>query len=131
MQIQVLLIDDDAGIRECLAEILSAQGYAVACFDSGSRALEFIEGGYVPDLFIVDLVLRPDMNGWQFIDGVKRTPTLRSAPIIAVSGLPAASEPVHECHADFFVQKPFDVDELLTMVRRVLQREHLRPLYQQ
>src|ERR1700737_4794693 len=83
---RVLIVDDDTDTREGIAEMLRGAGYSVDIFDGGSRAIEFLEAGPRPDAVILDLLLRRDMNGWQFLEIVKAHPKLSQIPVIAISG---------------------------------------------
>ena len=83
---RVLIVEDHTGIREGLADVLEVRGYRVDVFDGGSRALEYLESGPLPQVALVDLLLQRDMNGWQLVEQMKADPRLRDIPIIAMSG---------------------------------------------
>ena len=65
---EILLVEDDRGIRTSLQEILEDEGYAVATAENGRVALEALRAGASPDLIVLDLRM-PVMDGWQFRAG--------------------------------------------------------------
>ncbi|TPG47257.1 PAS domain-containing hybrid sensor histidine kinase/response regulator [Roseomonas nepalensis] len=68
---RLLLVDDDAAVREVTAEQLEAQGYAVRAAPSGPAALELIDGGWEPELVVSDLSM-PGMDGLALIREIQR-----------------------------------------------------------
>ena len=114
----ILIVDDDAAIREMLCRILGNAGYSVIEARSGRQALMQLEGKSI-DLLITDLVM-PDGEGLETIQTIKRTfPTLK---IIAISGAFAGSflKSAELLGAHATLQKPFTPEALLDIVRRVL-----------
>jgi two-component system chemotaxis response regulator CheY len=111
----VLVIDDDSGIRDSLAECLEVEGYAVACASNGADGLERLRAER-PNLILVDLLM-PVMNGYQFLAEVRGDPALKGLPVVLMTGsTPRAGHPLPE--ADAMLPKPFELDELLSLVRR-------------
>src|SRR5262252_2588952 len=78
---RILIVDDEIETRELLAELLRGRGFDVDIFDGGSRALEFLQAGPRPKVILLDLLLRSDMNGWQFLEIVKNHRELRKIPV--------------------------------------------------
>lgn len=117
--LRILIVEDHPGIREGLADVLEVRGYRVDLFDGGSRALEFLETGPLPQVALVDLLLQRDMNGWQLVEQMKADPRLREIPIIAMSGAALTADQRKQCRADAFLQKPFEFDQLLGWVERL------------
>ncbi len=114
---RILIVDDEIETRESLAELLRGRGYNVDIFDGGSRALEFLEAGPRPRVIVLDLLLRSDMNGWQFLEIVKAHAELRSIPVIAISGAELAPPLRRQCKAEAFVAKPVHPHVLLRLLR--------------
>lgn len=112
-QSRVLIVDDEVEAREALAEMLRAKGYLADVFDGGSRALEFLRAGPRPDVILLDLLLRRDMNGWEFLDLVKGSPQLKNIPVIAMSGAELTPELRRRCKAEAFLAKPLHPHVLL------------------
>jgi CheY-like chemotaxis protein len=109
---RVVVIEDRADMRSMLFEILHGEGFSVDTFDSGARALEFLETGVVPGLILLDLMLRPDMNGWQFLEELRRIPRLGEVPVVAMTAAPLDHAARAECKAQSILEKPFEYDAL-------------------
>jgi signal transduction histidine kinase/CheY-like chemotaxis protein len=108
----VLVIDDEEGVREILADILGSTGHTVVLAASGSEGLEWVERQPF-DLICTDLGM-PGMSGWQVVEGVK---ALRpEAPVALITGWGAQIRPeeLSAHHADFLLTKPFQISEVLT-----------------
>jgi CheY-like chemotaxis protein len=118
MRNRIVLVEDTIGIREGVADFLRLKGYLVDTFDSGFRALEFLETGPRPDLILLDLILKPDMNGWQFAEAVKTNRKLTEIPIVALSGAVLSREQLRQIRAEAFLAKPFELEQLLDVVQR-------------
>ena len=80
----VLITDDDAAVREILAEILSSQGYEILQADSGEAALA-IAGSRRIDAFLLDMEM-PKTNGIQICLALRRLDEYQSTPIIFITG---------------------------------------------
>ncbi len=76
----ILLIDDDANVRQLMQRTLSSRGYQVLVADNGLTGLELAEQ-HIPDIIILDVVM-PKMNGWQVLVQLKADPALSHIPVI-------------------------------------------------
>lgn len=114
---RILIVDDEIETREVLADLLRARGYDVDIFDGGSRALEFLQAGPRPKVIVLDLLLRSDMNGWQFLEIVKADQQLRNIPVIAMSGADLSPQQRRQCKAEVFLAKPIHPHRLLALLR--------------
>lgn len=113
----ILVIDDDAAIREILADTFKAAGYRVHQAADGSAALGLLENHPVA-LMITDIVM-PETEGMETIFIVKkRFPRIK---IIAASGYGLYLDLAKRMGADWTVEKPFIADKLLILVRKILQ----------
>lgn len=115
----VLLVDDDHTLLTVLARRLTREGYEVQTAGSGSAALRSLQGGW-PAILVVDLMM-PGMDGFELCRRVKQIADL---PIIVLSAVDASEAKVSalELYAEDYVTKPFDPDELVARVQRVLRR---------
>jgi CheY-like chemotaxis protein/anti-sigma regulatory factor (Ser/Thr protein kinase) len=86
----VLVVDDDAGIRQLLRRILEEEGYAVVEADNGRVALERL-GERVPGAILLDLMM-PEMDGFEFLDALHRREAWRHIPVIIVTAKDLTSE---------------------------------------
>jgi two-component system, OmpR family, KDP operon response regulator KdpE len=115
----ILLVDDDAAIRESLSNELRAAGYTTITASDGREGLTlFASRG--PDLVLTDLAM-PRSDGFELIAGVRAA---SRAPIIVISVRGAEADKVRalDLGADDFVTKPFSVTELLARIRAQLRR---------
>jgi len=116
MNALTLIIDDDPDIREAVTEVLSIEGHEVVTACDGEQGL--VRCRLVrPDLVLLDLMM-PGMNGWDFRKAQLRDPAIASIPVVVVSAVARSQD----LPADGFLQKPFSLDELLALVRRVARR---------
>jgi DNA-binding response OmpR family regulator len=115
----LLLVDDDPTLLSVLSRRMAREGYDVVSAESGSRALQLLDQRW-PSLLIIDLMM-PGMDGFELCARVKRIADL---PIIVLSAVDASEAKVRalEDYAEDYVTKPFDPDELVARVQRVLQR---------
>lgn len=115
----LLLVDDDPTLLSVLARRMAREGYEVLTAPSGAQALMQLEQRW-PSLLIVDLMM-PGMDGFELCARVKRIADL---PIIVLSAVDASEAKVRalEDYAEDYITKPFDPDELVARVQRVLRR---------
>jgi len=115
----VLLVDDDPTLLSVLERRMAREGYDVQTAPSGEHALKMLERAW-PQILIVDLMM-PGMDGFELCDRVKRIADL---PIIVLSAVDASEAKVRalEEYAEDYITKPFNPDELVARVQRVLRR---------
>jgi two-component system phosphate regulon sensor histidine kinase PhoR len=107
----ILIIDDDRTLRETLRFLLEGEGYAVVEAEDGERGLRAI-AEHAPSAVVVDLTM-PVMDGWEFVDRVRRDEKSGALPICVLSGV-ARHAPTT---ASLVLQKPIAIDRLLSFVR--------------
>lgn len=121
----ILVVDDDAGLRQVLRELLVSAGYAVLQAGDGEEALLKLESGQV-DLILTDDFM-PGMTGRELLwECVRRWPGL---PVVLLSGQGGVSEAVEavKAGATDYLLKPFDTDRLLTKIASALTQTAGRP----
>jgi len=116
---RVLLVEDDALIRENLGEILLLEGYEVVPAIDGLHALELLREQPAPDLVITDLQM-PRANGWVLAMELRRDPRLAKLPLVVISGVHDSRSAGGFLGASATFQKPFDVPEFLDTLERLL-----------
>ncbi|WP_437567308.1 hybrid sensor histidine kinase/response regulator [Sorangium sp. So ce542] len=79
----VLVVDDDATVRDLLKRHIEALGHHVALAPGGREGLR-LAGTLFPDVITLDLLM-PDMDGWRVLSALKSTPALASIPVIVIS----------------------------------------------
>ena len=110
----VLVVDDERDIRTAVAEILADEGYQVLDASDGAEALDKVRA-FRPQLILLDLMM-PGMNGWEFraLQQGDPDPAVSGVPVIVLSAL----DRIGNLEAAGYLQKPFDLDELLSAVKR-------------
>lgn len=109
----VLIVEDDPDIREVLEEMIDAGGHAVVTATNGAEGLAALAQVDPPALVLLDLMM-PVMDGWQFRQAQIRDAALADIPVIVVSA--AGRDRLEKIHADAYLSKPVDLDELLGCV---------------
>ncbi len=120
----VLVVDDDAGIRDYLDSLLSLEGYRVEAVPGGVEALARLENGLKPDVVILDIMM-PGMDGIETLAQLKeKDPEL---PVIMLSGVGQTATVVRAMKAGAYdyIDKAFDADELQLAVEKALERRRL------
>jgi len=118
---KVLVIDDDAGIRESLQDMLSLDDYDCRVAGSAQEGLAMAES-LQPQLVVTDIQL-PDMSGFQLCQTLKRKSAFRQTPVIMMSG--RFTEPQDRLQgfdlgADEYFSKPFDPIYFLARIKSIL-----------
>jgi two-component system nitrogen regulation response regulator NtrX len=126
MALEVLVVDDEADIRELVAGVLEDEGYAVRSAANSTDALEAIESRR-PSLVLLDVWLQGSrLDGLQLLEEVKRRDP--SLPVLMISGhgnLDTAVAAIREGAIDF-IEKPFEASRLLHLVGRATETDRLR-----
>ena len=111
--VTVLVVDDERDIREAVAEVLKDEGYAVVDATDGAEAIRQLRAHH-PAVVLLDLMM-PGMNGWEFCAARRNEPPeLSQIPVIVISALGRVSG----LDAQAFLQKPFELDALVSAVRQ-------------
>ncbi len=108
----VLVVDDDAAIREGLLDFLEDEGYSALGAENGRRALEVLDQIEAPRLILLDLKM-PVMDGWQFL--AERARRALPTPVVLLSGM--AFIPDAPGVADF-LSKPVNFEKLRACLER-------------
>ena len=113
----IVVIDDDPGVRESLRDLLEIEGYRVRTAEHGLAGLQQIESSGAPCLVLLDLMM-PIMNGLQFLDALRRhaDAAVSRTRVTVLSALDEGRELVssYECQV---MRKPLDVGALLALVQ--------------
>jgi two-component system response regulator MprA len=119
---RVLVVDDDAAVRESLRRALRLEGFDVELAGDGAEALERLEdNGDDPDLVVLD-VLMPNVDGLEVCRRLRRTGS--RVPVLMLTARDEVRDRVAglDAGADDYVVKPFALEELLARVRALLRR---------
>jgi GAF domain-containing protein/CheY-like chemotaxis protein len=108
----VLVIDDEADVRELVADVLTGRGHAITVASGGREGLARFETGQF-DLVVTDLGM-PDLNGWQVARTVKSSHP--DTPVLLLTGWADSVHPDEMACVDGVIRKPFDVNQLVSAV---------------
>ncbi len=118
----ILMVEDEAAIRDMLRFSLSSAGFSVADAASAKEALCFLKNQQ-PSLILVDWML-PEQSGVEFIKGLKKNKDFRNIPIIMLTARAEEENKIKglEVGADDYMTKPFSPKELIARIKTVLRR---------
>jgi CheY-like chemotaxis protein len=114
----VLVVDDDADVRELLRVALEAEGYHVAGADNGRAALDHLRSHADSCIILLDLML-PVMDGSHFRTAQLHDRSLAWIPVVVMSGGFDSDRHARELGARRLVRKPLDLDEVTQALRSV------------
>lgn len=114
---RILVVDDDADIRESLIDIIQDRGYEAVGAVHGRDALDRLHADEQrPCVILLDLMM-PVMDGWQFRAAQRADPELAGIPVVVISAYRHRPS-VTELDAAEYLNKPVQVDSLLDVIRR-------------
>jgi DNA-binding response OmpR family regulator len=121
----ILVIEDDANIAELLSFMLNREGHEVVHLADGEAARLHIERALPPDLVLLDGLL-PYVDGLELLGTIRTLASWSAVPVIMLSARSLERDIVAalDAGANDYVSKPFQPDELLARVRRVLRRSY-------
>jgi len=119
----ILIVDDDPVIRNLLSQILEEfqeSGVRLLTAENGEAAMESIKREK-PDMIFLD-VMMPKMNGFEVCDMVKRDPETKDIYIVMLTakGQEIDKQKAKELGSDYYITKPFNIDEILRKVIDIL-----------
>ncbi len=113
---RVVVADDDPDIVDILTFNLRTAGYEVETAGDGEAALALVTRS-VPDLVVLD-VMMPKMDGLEVLAALKAEPATREIPVVMLTAKASDSEVENGwgAGADYYITKPFDLEELLRFI---------------
>jgi CheY-like chemotaxis protein len=118
MSALILIAEDDEWVRDTLAMLLESEGYEVALAADGVEALEALQRQR-PDLLLLDLMM-PRMDGYAVVAEMARLGFRPAVPILLLTAARNPQQIAGNLRAEGCVPKPFDIDQLLHEIARVL-----------
>ena len=120
---QLLLVDDEPGIRESVQAYLEDnEAWKVTAASNAEEAWQTIEV-QVPDLIISDIMM-PQVSGYEFLQKIREDPRYRSIPVVFLTARGMTSDRIqgYEAGCDAYLAKPFDPEELEAIVKNLLSK---------
>jgi len=121
---RVLIFDDDTDILELCSVLLKKNGFTVFTRTNCVNA-PLVIADLKPDIILMDNWM-PELTGSEAIAMLKKIPELKDIPIIFFSAINQAEDLAKECGADFFLQKPFDLDAFYSTVEKAVEFSNAR-----
>jgi len=121
-KIKLLIVEDEAAIRDMVRFALPNKEFYLIDAEDGSKAIRVL-ADHIPDLILLDWML-PGMSGIQFIQWIKKKDDLCDIPIIMLTAKAEEENKVRGLMsgADDYITKPFSPNELIARIRSVLRR---------
>ena len=120
-QTRILLVEDDAAIREALDEVLGDLGYEVVSAPDGRGGLRLAAEQSEPCPILLDWRM-PILDGQEFLARLRELPRGREFPVILSTGDRAATDAAMGDQVAAVLSKPFDLDSLLAALQRASSR---------
>lgn len=121
METRILVVDDNARVREMLADLLELDGHAVYQAESGQTALQLLQGGLQPRLIVCDLMM-PDVDGWQVLAAVDQMDERPDVIIFSSLGDLTSVERLTERYGCTVLKKPEQLREVVAAARSRIDR---------
>ena len=120
---QILIVDDEPAWLQILSYILRKKGYEVHLASNASVALETLKGNKL-DLIVSD-VRMPDMNGFDFLDRVKRSKKNSRTPFVFVTAIDdyESRKAAQTLGASDYLTKPFNEDEVVKILSKYVDEQ--------
>lgn len=119
---QLLLVDDEPGLREAVQAYLEDSGFAVNVASNARDAWELLQH-QLPDLVISDIMM-PQVDGYQFLKQLREDPRFQALPVVFLTARGMTGDRIqgYQAGCDAYLSKPFDPDELVAIVENLLER---------
>ena len=119
----ILVVDDDINLCTVLTEELAEVGYTASFLNDGTSVAQYVSSNHV-DLILLDLKM-PGKDGFEVLKDIERSTNSRPKVIVltAYADVKSAIDSAKMGASDF-ISKPYDFDELLITIRKVLQKEN-------
>ncbi len=122
---KVLIVDDDAALRDALFRMLTKEGFWVALAGSGDEGLRMARSLH-PDIITLDIVM-PGLDGWQVLSSLKADPELHAIPVVIVTVTEDRAKGFTLGAADY-LQKPISKEQLLSTLSRWVPKPVASPI---
>lgn len=118
---KIFIVDDDESVCRSLAVLLSTYGFPVDKFTSGEDFFTAVPDS-APGCLILDIHM-PEMDGWEVLNRIIKSGSRRPVILISADKHAASQERALKEGAVGFLQKPFEAEELVSLIKGVFERE--------
>lgn len=118
----VLIVDDEAPVRQILKRMLASVDYRVEAVANGKEAQEFLRTS-VPDMVLLDITM-PEMDGMSLCRWIRNNEKTRLVPVVMITARGDIPDHISGLSqgADEYIAKPFDLNEVLARVAALFRR---------
>lgn len=122
MSAQLLVVDDEPGLREAVKDYLQDSGFSVQVASNAREGWELVQKN-PPDLVISDIMM-PQVDGYQFLKQLREDPRFKTLPVVFLTAKGMTTDRIqgYQARVDAYLPKPFDPDELVAIVENLLER---------
>ncbi|MFB2919654.1 MULTISPECIES: response regulator [Aerosakkonema] len=119
---QLLLVDDEPGLREAVQAYLEDSDFSVDVAANANEGWQKLQQ-HTPDLVITDIMM-PQVDGYQFLKQMREDPRFKTLPVVFLTARGMTKDRIQGYNAgcDAYLSKPFDPDELVAIVENLLER---------
>jgi DNA-binding response OmpR family regulator len=121
METKILVVDDNARVREMLADLLELEGHTVFQAESGEVALRMMQSGLRPNLVVSDLMM-PDVDGWGMLSAMDQMDERPRVIVFSSLGDLASIERLQERYGCTVLKKPEQLREVVDVAENLLTR---------
>ncbi|WP_027269307.1 response regulator transcription factor [Leptolyngbya sp. PCC 6406] len=123
---RILLVDDEAGLREAVQAYLEDSGFAVEVASNAHEGWDQLQVA-MPDVLISDIMM-PQVDGYQFLQQVRDDARFKSLPVVFLTARGMTSDRIqgYSAGVDAYLPKPFDPEELVAIVSNLIDRQVAR-----
>ena len=116
---RILIVEDEADIRETLRNFFESEGAAVSTAGHGQQALDVLAAEQHPHLILLDLMM-PVMNGEVFVSQKNQGPVTAQIPVVIMSADHYTEQRANSMKIKWFIRKPLSLQSLITMAEEAL-----------
>ena len=115
---RILIVDDEEGFRDGMADLLEMEGYMVAVARDAIEAVRMVPE-FRPQVILLDLRM-PLLDGEGFLRGMSGVPATKKVPVVLISAKEDLQKVAERSGATAYLQKPFEAPQLLALLNKVL-----------
>lgn len=119
---RLLLVDDEPGLREAVQAYLEDSNFLVDVASNAKEGWELLQQN-LPDLVITDIMM-PEVDGYQFLEQMREDSQFKALPVVFLTAKGMKGDRIqgYQAGCDAYLSKPFDPEELVAIVKNLLER---------
>lgn len=113
----ILLVEDEAELREVLVELLQEEGHRVVQAENGKVALEYLRSHPAPDLVLLDFMM-PIMDGKKFCEEREKDDVIRLIPVALLTAATISKDTIDKMQVSTVLTKPIEMDTFFKTIKQ-------------